>query len=131
MKQKLPLIARLLLRLIFFGAGLAGLLNAAPPPADLPENLKTFNAGLMASGYFMTLLKGTETICGLLLLSGYFVPLALVVLAPIIVNIFFVHLFMMPSGLPLAIVIGLLEMYLAFFAAPYKSIIRGLFVKKA
>lgn len=129
MKSKLPLIARVLLGLVFFAGGLVGLLNLVPPPPDLPERLQTFNAGLTASGYFMTLLKVTETICGLLLLSGFFVPLALVVLAPIILNIFLVHAMMDPSGLPLATVMGLLLIYLAFFSS-YSAPIRCLFQAK-
>ncbi|WP_415061343.1 DoxX family membrane protein [Bdellovibrio sp.] len=130
MKAKLPLIARLLLGLVFFASGLMGLLNLVPPPPDLPERLVTFNTGLAASGYFFTLLKGTETVCGLLLLSGFFVPLALVVLAPIVLNIFLVHAFMAPSGLPLAIVLGLLLSYLSFFAPPYSSTVKSLFRRK-
>ncbi|MEZ0391957.1 MAG: DoxX family membrane protein [Pseudobdellovibrionaceae bacterium] len=129
-KSKLPLIARILLGLIFFAAGLTGLLNLVPPPPDLPERLQTFNTGLMASGYFFTLLKLTETICGALLLSGFFVPLALVILAPISLNIFLVHAFLAPSGLPLAIVIGLLLIYLSFFAQPYSSVVKQLFRAK-
>lgn len=130
MKKKLPLIARILLGLLFTATGLIGLLNLVPPPPDLPENLKTFNQGLMASVYFMPFLKGVETICGLLLLSGMFVPLALVVLAPIVINIFLVHTFMAPSGLPLALIVGLLLIYLSFFAEPYASTIRPLFRRK-
>ena len=128
--SKAPLIARLLLGLIFFGSGLAGLLNLAPPPADLPENMKLFMAGMMATQYFFPLLKVTETVCGAFLLSGFYVPLALIVLAPIILNIFLTHAFMAPSGLPLAIVIGLLEIYLSFFASPFKNTIRTIFVRK-
>lgn len=128
--SKLPLIARILLGLIFFGAGLAGLLNLAPPPADMPEKLMTFFNGMMATTYFFPLLKGTETLCGLLLIVGWYVPLALIVLAPIVLNIFLVHAFLQPSGLPLAIIIGCLEIYLAFFAKPYCTIVRGIFVKK-
>ncbi|MGZ3745329.1 MAG: DoxX family membrane protein [Pseudobdellovibrionaceae bacterium] len=130
MKSKLPLIARILLGLIFFVFGLAGLLNLIPVPPDLPERLVTFNTGLAASGYFMTLLKAMETLCGLLLLTGSFVPLALVVLAPIVINIILVHAFMAPSGLPLAIVIGLLLLYLSFFAQPYSGVIKQLFRRK-
>src|SRR5689334_1283698 len=100
--KKLPLIARLLLGLIFFVFGLNGFLNFIPTPADMPEKLKAFSGGLMAAGYFFPLLKGTEVICGLLLLTGRFVPLALVVLAPIVLNIFLTHLFLAPSGLGLA-----------------------------
>ncbi|MBX2989075.1 MAG: DoxX family membrane protein [Bdellovibrionaceae bacterium] len=130
MKAKFPLIARILLGLVFFLSGLVGLLNLVEPPPDLPERLQTFNNGLMASGYFMTLLKGTETVCGLLLLAGMYVPLALVVLAPIILNIFLVHLFLAPSGLILAVILGLLEIYLAFFAPPYAPTIKQLFRRR-
>ena len=129
LKAKLPLIARILLGLLFFSAGLAGLLKLAQPPPDLPENLKIFNAGMEASGYMMTLVKLTETVCGLFLLSGFFVPLALVILAPVVLNIVLVHAFMMPEGLPLAVVAGLLLTYLAFFS-PYSPPIKALFRKK-
>ena len=130
MKAKLPLIARILFGFVFFASGLAGLLNLVPPPADLPEKLLTFFNGLMASGYFMHLLKATETICGLLLLSGYFVPLALVILAPITLNILCVHAFLQPSGIPLAVLLVALQIYLSFFAEPYSQKIRALFRAK-
>jgi uncharacterized membrane protein YphA (DoxX/SURF4 family) len=130
MKAKLPLIARLLLGFVFFAGGLAGLLHLAPTPPDLPERLQTFNNGLMASGYFMPLLKGTETVCGLLLLIGMFVPLALVVLAPIVLNIILVNLFLAPEGLGLGIVLVALQVYLSFFAEPYAGVIKQLFRKK-
>jgi hypothetical protein len=60
-----------------------------------------FMGGLVASGYFFPLLFGTYTITGAVLLTGRFVPLALTVLAPVIVNIVAVHLFLAPSGFPL------------------------------
>lgn len=129
MKSKLPLIARLLLGFVFFAAGLTGLLNLVPTPTDLPERLMTFNAGLAASGYFFPFLKLTETVCGLLLLIGWFVPLALVILAPIVLNIFLVHAFLAPDGVALAVVIGLLTAYLAFFS-PYSPKIKALFQRK-
>jgi uncharacterized membrane protein YphA (DoxX/SURF4 family) len=130
MKSKITLIARILLGLVFFVFGLMGLLQLLPVPPDLPENLMTFNKGLAASVYFMPFLKATETVCGLLLLINMFVPLALVVLAPIVLNIFLVHAFMAPSGLPLAIIIGILMIYLSFFAQPYSSTIKQLFRRK-
>ena len=129
MKAKFPLIARLLLGFVMFASGLAGLLKLMPTPPDLPERLLTFTNGLIATGYFMTLLQLTQLICGAMLLSGFFVPLALVILAPMVLNIFLVHLFMAPSGLPLAIVLGLLMIYLSFFAEPYSRTVRQLFKK--
>ncbi len=130
MKAKLPLVARLMLGFIFFAGGLVGLLNLVPPPPDLPEKLQAFNSGLMASGYFFPLLKTTETVCGFLLLSGMFVPLALVMLAPVVVNILMVHIFLAPSGLPIAIVVSVLLIYLAFFSAPYSPVIKQLLRRK-
>lgn len=130
MKAKLPLIARILLGLVFFVFGLIGLLNLMPPPPDMPEAMQTFNAGLAATKYFFPLLKLTETLCGLMLLTGMFVPLALVVLAPVVLNIILVHAFLGPEGLPLGILCGLLLAYLAFFAEPYASVIKQLFKRK-
>ncbi|MFL5814949.1 MAG: DoxX family membrane protein [Bdellovibrionia bacterium] len=130
MRKKLPLIARMILGFVFFGAGLFGLIKGMQAPPDLPESMKTFIAGMSASGYFFPFLKSAETVCGLLLLTGMYVPLALVVLAPILLNIFLVNAFMIPSGLPLVIVLGALEIYLAFFAAPYRNVIRPLFSRR-
>lgn len=127
MKDKLPLIARILLGLIFFVFGLAGLFNLIPPPENMPPNMATFMTGLQASGYFFPLLKITETLCGLLLLLGAFVPLALVVLAPIVLNILMVHIFIDTAGLPMALILLVLELYLAFFAKPYSDIVKQIF----
>jgi hypothetical protein len=89
-----------------------------------------FFKGMMVTGYFFYLLKVTEIICGLMLLTGRFVPLALVVLAPVIINIFLVHLFLMPQGLLVAVVLGALEIFLAFFSQEYSPSIKPLFRAK-
>jgi len=125
--KKFPTVARVLLGLVFFIFGLNGFFNFMPAPAAMPEKVTAFMGGLMGTGYFFPFLKGLETLCGALLLSGAFVPLALVVLAPIIVNIFLFHAFLMPSGLPVAIVVVALEAYLAFFAEPYAPVVKHIF----
>lgn len=124
--KKLTLIARLLLGFVFLGSGIAFFFTT-PPPMEGP--IGDFFKGMAATGYFFYLLKGTEIVCGLLLMLGIFVPLALVVLAPIILNIFLVHTFLMPNGLVLALVIGALEAYLAFFSAEYSPKIKALLAK--
>ncbi len=128
--NKAPLIARLIFGFIFFASGIVGLFNLVPPSNDLPENLQTFMAGMMAAKYFFPLLKITEIVCGALILSGYFVSLSLVVLAPITLHIFCTHAFLAPSGLPVASLLVFLQLYLSFFALPYRNPIRALFVKK-
>jgi hypothetical protein len=83
------------------------------PSPPLPAAAGVFLGGLASSGYFFPLLKGTEVIAGLFLLSNRFVPLALTLLAPIIVNIIAFHTFLAPSfGLPLTILA--LEIFLAW-----------------
>ncbi len=97
MKEKLPIITRYMLGLLFFVFGGAGLFNLIPPPPDLPEAMQTFMAGMMVTKYFFPFLKLTETVCGLLLLVGIAPALALIILAPITINIFLVHLFLTPG----------------------------------
>ncbi|MGC3991960.1 MAG: hypothetical protein QM796_20170 [Chthoniobacteraceae bacterium] len=107
------IIVRILMGALFvFGAVMYFVHPAMPPMSAGP--LKTYMDGLIASGYFLTLLKATELVCGLALVSGFFVPLALVVISPVIVNIFCVHLFLEPSGLPVAIPLVLGNLFLGY-----------------
>jgi uncharacterized membrane protein YphA (DoxX/SURF4 family) len=122
------MIARVLMGLVFLGSGVAFFFTTPPP---LEGDMGLFFNGMMATHYFFYLLKGTEIICGLMLISGMYVPLALVVLAPIILNIFLVHAIMMPQGLPMAILLGLVEVYLSFFSKEYSPKIKALFQCKA
>lgn len=78
-------------------------------------SMKVFNDGMAATGYMMHTVKVIELICGLAFVSGFFVPLAAVVITPIIVNIFLVHAFMAPSGLPAAIFLVLANLFIAFY----------------
>ena len=81
------------------------------PPA--PPRAAAFGGALFASGYLFPLLKVTEVAMGVLLLSNLFVPLALTVLAPIIVNIVGFHLFLAPAGLGIPLAILAAEIFLA------------------
>lgn len=125
--KKVTIAVRILLGLIFLFSGISFFFTT-PPPLEGP--MADFFKGMAATHYFFYLLKGSEIACGLMLLSGYFVPLALVVLAPIILNIFFVHSFLVPQGLPLAIVLVIFESYLAFFSPEYSPTIKQLFRAK-
>ncbi|MEO8901506.1 MAG: DoxX family protein [Polyangiaceae bacterium] len=130
----LPVVARVLLGIIFLGSGIFGMLMVFgvvpmpvqnPPPSDAAA---AFMGGLFKSGYFIQLLKATEIVVGALLLSGRFVPLALILIAPVVVNIFLVHARLMPEGLPVALLLVILEAYLGF---AYRDSFRALFVARA
>src|SRR5690606_493687 len=69
---------------------------------------------LAATGYMLPMIKTVEVVAVLLLLFGRYVPLALALLAPDIVNIFLFHVFLAPSGLPIAVLLVLLGVYLAW-----------------
>jgi len=110
--QKLPAAARVLLGLAFFVFGLNGFLHFLPqPPLSGPP--ANFAGALFATGYMFPLIKGTEVVASILLLSNRFVPLALAVLAPVLVNIVAFHAFLAPAGLALPLVLLALELYLA------------------
>ena len=120
------IIVRTLLGLLFLFSSVAYFLMVMGvfPVPPMEGAIKTFNEGLAASGYFFTLLKITEFVCALLLLTGRFVPLALVILAPIIVNIFMVHLFLDRSGLPVAVFCVLAAIFLAYcYRDAYKPLL--------
>src|SRR5262245_6592377 len=80
----------------------------------LPPGAATLAGALANSGYILPLLWTTEVAAGVLLLLGIAVPFALVLLAPVIVNIFGFHVVLAPDGLPTALVIGALEIALAW-----------------
>lgn len=127
--KHLPTIARILLGLMFFVFGLNGFLNFIPPPKDgIPEGAMAFSMAMMKTGYLMQLVKGTEILVGLLLLLNRFVPLALVVLAPVLVNIVAFHVFLAPTGIPLLVVIVALHLYLAW---TYRHVYRPLLTSRA
>jgi len=114
-RRALETFARVSLGLIFFVAGLDGFLDVLPHPSrPLPERALQFAGALLKSGYFLPMLKGTELVAGLLFLSNRLVPLAVAVIAPVLVNIFAFHLFLAPDGLPLAVILLGLELYLVW-----------------
>ena len=96
-------IARLLLGLIFLVFGLNGFLHFIPasPPSGTAGQ---FVGALFVSHYLVPIFL-LQIISAVLLLVNRYVPLALTLLAPIIVNILLIHILMLPSGLPLALVV--------------------------
>jgi uncharacterized membrane protein YphA (DoxX/SURF4 family) len=90
------MVSRILLGLIYTVFGLNGFLQFLPIP-PMPEAAQTFMMGLASSGYFFPVLKGTEVLGGLMLLGGVAAPVALVVLAPITLQIFLFHAVLTPG----------------------------------
>ncbi len=94
---------------IFFASGIAYLFHLAPMPA-MTGDPATFGTLLATSGY-MTFIKILETAIGLMLLIGFHRPLALLLLAPIVVNIALFEIFLAHKpgiGLLLVLLTGFL-----------------------
>ncbi len=117
-------VARYLLGSIFFVFGLNGFLHFIPtrPPAGVAGQ---FFAALYLSHYLVVIFL-LQLGPAILLLFNRYVPLALTLLGPIVVNIVFFHLLMAPSGLPMAFVVTILWI---LTAVSVRSAFRGLFQK--
>jgi putative oxidoreductase len=121
----IPPIARILMGLPLFVFGLNAFLNFIPQPeAAMPEKAAAFAGALAMSGYMMPLIGITMLTVGALLLINRFVPLALVLFAPFIVNSILFHVFLERSGLAPAVVFLALELYLAWvYRAAYRPLL--------
>lgn len=106
-------IVRVLLGLIFLFSSVVVLFNLVPQP-ELAGDVAIFNMGLERSGYLIPLLKITELLCAIAFITGRFVPLAAVVIFPIILNILLFHMFLAPEGLPIAVFLFLGDLLLAY-----------------
>jgi putative oxidoreductase len=115
-------IARILLGLVFFVFGLNGFLHFMPNPPPTPAAGAFFGA-LIATHYMFFLIFTPQVIGGALLLIGVAVPFALVILAPVVVNILFFHIYLSPGLLPMALVVVAFELLLAWnYRAAFASL---------
>src|SRR5579863_1044144 len=119
-------IARYLLGLIFTVFGLNGFLNFIhqPPPAN-PLAMQFFVA--VSASHFAAFFFAIQVLGGLLLLSGYFIPLALTALAAELYNILAFHLTLAPASIPGALVACVLWV-LVFLQ--YRESFKGIFTAK-
>ena len=121
--QQISTFARVALGLAFFVFGLNGFFHFLPQP-PLPEAAVPFISGLAQSGYLFPVLKATEVAAGAMLLSGFLVPLALTLLAPIVVNIALYHVFLAPSPAVVVLLLAL-EIYLAWsYRDAFRSVLK-------
>ena len=105
------IIARVLLGLMFVVFGSNIFLHFIPMPPQKPSLATDFSNALMESHY-MYVVGFLQVIGGLLLLIGRYVPLGLTLLGPVIVNILLFHIFLDTSGLPMAIVVAVIALFL-------------------
>jgi putative oxidoreductase len=121
------IVARILLGLIFVVFGLNGFLNFMPQPPIPPGNMLDF-VTVMGKSHYIVPVFALQVVGGLLLLVGRFVPLALALLGPVIVNILIFHILLQPSGLPPGALAAILW-FVLFYA--YRQYFAGIFTANA
>jgi len=97
-------IAQYLAGVIFLVFGLNGFLNFIPLPP--PGGIAGQFMGALYASHYLVVIFAFQIIAAVLLLVNRYVPLAIAVLAPVIVNILSFHALMAPSGLPLALLVA-------------------------
>jgi hypothetical protein len=114
---------------MFFVFGLNGFFHFIPQPkTPMPEGASLLIGALMQTDYMRRLIFVTQATAGALLLLNRFVPLALALIAPVVVNIVAFHLFLAPAGIPMAALVLVLEIYLAW---AYRRAYRAMLAMRA
>ncbi len=119
------IVARILLGLMFLIFGLNGFLNFLHMP--MPPGPAGQYMGVLFVSHYLSVVFLLEVVGGALLLSGHFIPLALVLLGPVIFNILLFHTFLFPAGFPPALVVTILW-FIVFYGV--RQAFAGIFVQK-
>jgi putative oxidoreductase len=120
------LIARILLGLVFLIFGLDKFIHFIP--AQMPPGVAGQFAGILFTTHYLLIIATLETVCGVLFLINRYVPLALTLIGPIIVNILAFGALMAPSGLPPGLIVTVLW-FLLFYH--HRAAFAGIFAKNA
>ncbi len=105
------MVARYLLGVIFLVFGLNGFLHFLPMP--MPAGTAGEFMVVMFSTHYMSFVYAVQLIAAILFLANRYVPLALTIIAPVIVNILVFHILMQPAGLPPGVLCAILWIILA------------------
>lgn len=121
--RKVITVSRILLGLMFFVFGLNGFLQFMPQLA-MPKAAVQFMGALVQSGYMMPIVFSVQLFAGIALLANRFVPLALILLVPVIVNTIGFHLSLAPARIMPGIIAAVLNLYLLVAYLPtYKPVL--------
>jgi putative oxidoreductase len=105
MKKKILLGVSIVFCLIFINAGLNKFFNYLPPPDNLPQNMIDLMTAMMTFGWLMPLVAVAEIVGGVLFISNKFRALGAIIIFPVMIGILLTYIINAPSGLPLALVL--------------------------
>jgi uncharacterized membrane protein YphA (DoxX/SURF4 family) len=105
MKKKILFVVSLLFGLMFINSGLNKFFHYMPMPTDMPEDIMKFFSAVMTIGWLMPLVATVEIIGGILFITNKYRPLGALMIFPITVGVLLTHIVNVPAGLPIAIVL--------------------------
>ena len=112
MKKKILFGVSLLLGLIFINSGLNKFFNYMPVPKDMPEKMMKVMSAIMEIGWLIPLIAVAEITGGVLFITNKFRALGAIILFPVLVGILLTHILVAPSGLPLALGLWVIEIWI-------------------
>lgn len=111
MKNKILFVVSLLFGLMFINAGLNKFFNYMPMPKDMPENTMKVMTAFSDIGWLIPLVGVVEIIGGILFITNKYRALGAIIILPVMVGILFTNIFNAPEGLPIALVLTLINIW--------------------
>lgn len=111
MKNKIQFVLRVLFGLTYINSGLNKFFNYMPVPDDLPEEVVRFFTAFMEIGWLMPLVAVVEIVGGVLFIPPKFKAFGALVIFPISVGVLLAHLTVAPDGLPIALLIMAINLW--------------------
>ena len=107
-------VISVLFGLLLINGGLNKFLNYMPVPENLPEALMKDNAALMEISWLIPLIAIAELIGGLLILIPKTRALGALIVFPVMVGVLLTHIYVAPEGLPIAIIIWAVLLWIIY-----------------
>lgn len=114
MKNKILLGVSVVFGIIFINAGLNKFLNYMPVPEEMPENLIVLMEAFMQIGWLMPLIAVAEILGGLLFIPNKTRALGAIIIFPVMIGIILTHVFYVPSGMPLALILFAINLWVIY-----------------
>lgn len=112
MKNKILFVVCLLFGLMFINAGLNKIFNYLPMPKDMPASMQKLMAAFMQIGWLIPLVGAVEVVGGVLVIFKKYRALGAIIILPVMIGILLVNIFNAPSGLPLALVLLVINLWI-------------------
>ncbi len=112
MKKKILFGVSLLFGLMFINSGLNKFFHYMPMPKDMPENMMKLMGAMMEIGWLFPLVAVAEIVGGILFITSKFRALGAIIIFPVLVGVLLTHILVAPSGLPMALVLLGIEIWI-------------------